>query len=112
LDDLVKYAKDNPGAVTTGGSGTWSGHHIANLQFSKMAGIELTYIPESGAAKSIAAFLGGQVQAAWANSNDLVKHASKIRVLAFGTKNPSPTCLTHRLSKASATSYMPALTEA
>lgn len=90
LDDLVKYAKANPEALTTGGSGTWSGHHIANLQFGLLAGIKTTYIPESGAAKSIAAFLGGHVKAVWANSNDLVQHADKIRVLAFGTKKPFP----------------------
>jgi len=90
LDDLIQFAKKNPGMVTTGGSGTWSGHHIANLQFCKLAGIQLTYIPESGAAKSIAAFLGGHVQAVWANSNDLVQHADKLRVLAFGTKKPFP----------------------
>lgn len=90
LEDLVQYAKKNPGALTTGGSGTWSGHHIANLQFGKLAGIQTTYIPESGAAKSIASFLGGHVQAVWANSNDLVQHADKIRVLAFGTKKPFP----------------------
>ena len=90
LEDFVKYARENPGALTTGGSGTWSGHHIANLQFGKLAGIQTTYIPESGAAKSIASFLGGHVQAVWANSNDLVQHADKIRVLAFGTKKPFP----------------------
>ena len=90
LDDLVEFAKKNPGTVTTGGSGTWSGHHIANLQFGKLAGIQTTYSPESGAAKSIASFLGGHVQAVWANSNDLVQHADKIRVLAFGTKKPFP----------------------
>jgi len=90
LDDLIEFAKKNPGMVTTGGSGTWSGHHIANLQFGKLAGIQTTYIPESGAAKSIASFLGGHVQAVWANSNDLVQHADKIRVLAFGTKKPFP----------------------
>ena len=90
LDDLVKYAKQNPGAVTCGGSGTWSGHHIAHLQFSKEAGIQMTYIPESGAAKSIASFLGGHVRAVWANSNDLVQHADKVRVLAFGSEEPFP----------------------
>lgn len=88
LDDLVQYAKANPGAVICGGSGTWSGHHIAHLQFGKMAGINMTYIPSKGAADSIAAFLGGHVKAVWANSNDLVQHADKIRVLAFGTKKP------------------------
>ncbi|BEQ13542.1 Bug family tripartite tricarboxylate transporter substrate binding protein [Desulfoferula mesophila] len=90
LADLVKYAKEHPGEVICGGSGTWSGHHIAHLQFSKAAGIKMTYIPSKGAAKSIAAFLGGHVKAVWANSNDLVQHADKIRVLAFGTKKPFP----------------------
>ncbi len=90
LSDLTAYAEQNPGAVTCGGSGTWSGHHIAHLQFSKEAGITMTYIPESGAAKSIASFLGGHVRAVWANSNDLVQHEDKLRVLAFGSEKPFP----------------------
>ncbi len=88
LEDLVDYAKKNPNVLLSGGSGTWSGHHIAHLQLSKMADIQMTYIPSKGAAKSVAAFLGGHVKALWANSNDLVQHADKIRVLAFGTKTP------------------------
>jgi tripartite-type tricarboxylate transporter receptor subunit TctC len=90
LKDLVAYAKENPEAIVCGGSGTWSGHHIAHLQFSKMAGIKMTYIPSKGAAKSVAAFLGGHVKAIWGNSNDLVQHADKIRVLGFGTREPFP----------------------
>lgn len=90
LADLVAYAKKHPYAVTIGGSGTWSGHHIAHLQFSKMAGVTMTYVPFTGAAASVAAFLGGHVKALWANSNDLVQHAGRIRVLAFGTKKPFP----------------------
>ena len=88
LDDLITYAKAHAGMVTIAGSGTWSGHHVAHLQLQDMAGIEMTYIPHKGAAPSVAAFLGGHVQALWANSNDLVQHADKIRVLAFGTKKP------------------------
>jgi tripartite-type tricarboxylate transporter receptor subunit TctC len=90
INDLIEYAKKNPDAVVCGGSGTWSGHHIAHLQFSKMAEIKMTYIPSKGAAKSVAAFLGGHVKALWGNSNDLVQHADKIRVLGFGTKEPFP----------------------
>ncbi len=88
LKDFVDYAKKNPGAITVGGSGTWSGHHIANLQFQKMAGIKLTYIPSKGAAPSVASFLGGHVQALWGNSNDLYQHRERIRVLGFGTEKP------------------------
>lgn len=88
LEDLLAFAKSNPGALVVGGSGTWSGHHIAHLQLQDMAGAEMTYVPHKGAAPSVAAFLGGHVQAMWGNSNDLVQHADKIRVLAFGTKEP------------------------
>ncbi|MBU2648447.1 tripartite tricarboxylate transporter substrate binding protein [bacterium] len=88
LEDLVAYAKQNPETITCGGSGTWSGHHIAYLQFQKAAGIKMTYIPYKGASPSVAAFLGGHVKALWANSNDLFQHKDKIRVLAFGTEKP------------------------
>ena len=90
LQDLIAYAKENPGAITCGGSGTWSGHHIAHLQFQKLAGLEMTYIPSKGAAPSVASFLGGHVKALWANSNDLFQHKDKIRVLGFGTESPFP----------------------
>lgn len=88
LEDLLAFAGKNPGGMIIGGSGTWSGHHVAHLQLSKLAEVNMTYIPSTGAAQSIADFLGGHVQAVWANSNDLVQHADKIRVLAFGSKEP------------------------
>jgi tripartite-type tricarboxylate transporter receptor subunit TctC len=85
LDDFIDYAKANPGKITVGGSGTHSGHHIALLQLQKLTGAEFTYIPATGAAPSVANFLGGHTMALFANSNDLVQHYDKIRVLAIGT---------------------------
>ena len=87
VEELVAYAKKNPGAITVGGSGTWSGPHLAFLQFCKLAGIQMTWIPYKGAAPSVAAFLGKHVMATMGNSNDLVQHAEKIKVLAMGTKS-------------------------
>ena len=86
VEDLVAFAKQNPGAITVGGSGTWSGPHLAFLQFSKLAGIQMTWVPYKGAAPSVAGFLGKHVMATMGNSNDLVQHADKIKVLAMGTK--------------------------
>ncbi|NLT94457.1 MAG: tripartite tricarboxylate transporter substrate binding protein [Clostridia bacterium] len=84
LEDFIAYAKENPGKITIAGSGTLSGHDIAHLQLEKFAGIELEYIPYTGAAPQLQAFLGGHNMAILANSNDLVAHKDKIRVLAFG----------------------------
>jgi len=86
VKDLVDYAKEHPGEVVAGGSGTWSGPHLAFLQFSKLAGIKMTWIPYKGAAPGVAAFLGGHIKVTMGNSNDLVAHKDKIRVLAMGTE--------------------------
>lgn len=86
LKDFVAYAKANPGAITIAGSGTYTGHHLGYLQFQKLAGIKVTYIPFTGAAPQVAAFLGGHAMAILANSNDLVQHQDKIRILAMGSE--------------------------
>jgi len=85
LDDFINYAKKNPGKITIGGSGTYTGHHLALLQLQRLTGASFTYIPSTGAAPSVANFLGGHTQALFANSNDLVHYRNKIRVLAIGT---------------------------
>jgi tripartite-type tricarboxylate transporter receptor subunit TctC len=86
LEEFLAYAKKNPGGITIGGSGTHSGHHLALLQLQKLAGVEFTYIPSTGAAPSVSNFLGGHTEALFANSNDLVQHKDKIIVLAMGTE--------------------------
>ncbi len=85
LDELIDYAVQNPGEVTVSGSGTHSGHHLALLQLQYLTGASFTYIPATGAAPSVANFLGGHTQAIMANSTDLLAHDEAMRVLAIGT---------------------------
>jgi len=86
LEQFIDYARKNPGGITIGGSGTHSGHHLALLQLQKLASVQFTYIPSTGAAPSVANFLGGHTMALFANSNDLVQHQDKIKILAMGTE--------------------------
>lgn len=90
LADFIAAAKANPGAITVGGSGTFSGHHVATVRLETLAGIDLTYVPFSGAAPQITAFLGGHVAAVFANSNDLVKYRDRIRVLGIAAEERFP----------------------
>jgi tripartite-type tricarboxylate transporter receptor subunit TctC len=90
LEQFVAYAKAHPGEITVGGSGTHSGHHLALLQLEFLTGAKFTYIPSTGAAPSVANFLGGHTQALFANSDDLVGHRDEIIVLAIGTEKPFP----------------------
>ena len=85
LDEFIAYARANPGKITIGGSGSYSGHHIAFLMLQQLTGAEFTYIEATGAAPSVANFLGGHTDALFANSNDLVSHQDDIIVLGIGT---------------------------
>ena len=91
LEDLVEFAKANPGAVTVGGSGTWDATHIAHLQFEKMAGIEMTYVPHKGGKPKQASLLGGHTMASWFGTSEWLPHGDKVRNLAVASAEPVPT---------------------
>jgi tripartite-type tricarboxylate transporter receptor subunit TctC len=90
VKDLVEYAKKKPGAVSVGGSGSFSGYHMATLRFEKLSGTKLTYIPFTGAAPQMTSFLGGHVEAVFGASDDLTRYRDKVRVLGFATEERFP----------------------
>jgi len=91
LEDLVSYAKDNPGKVTIGGSGTWDATHIAHLQFEKIAGVKMTYIPHKGGKPKQAALLGGHTMASWFGTSEWLPHGDKVKNLAVASEESVPT---------------------
>ncbi len=85
LREFIDQAKKNPGKMTVGGSGTFSGYHMAALRFEKMTGTKLTYVPFTGTAPQMTAFLGGHIDAIFGTSDDLTRYKDKVRVFAFAT---------------------------
>ena len=85
LQEFVEYAKKNPGALTMGGTGPFSNHHMATLRLQKTAGVKLTYVPFTGSAPMMMAVLGGHVAGTFANSDDLVKFKDQVRILGSAT---------------------------
>jgi tripartite-type tricarboxylate transporter receptor subunit TctC len=83
LQDFVDAAKKNPDKMTVGGSAVFSGPHFAALRLNKFTGIQTTYVPFTGSAPQMTAFLGGHTDACVANSDDLVRFKDKLRVLAI-----------------------------
>ena len=61
LDDFIAFAKKNPGAVTLGGSGSWTANHLGTIELEKAAGVKLTYIPFTGSGSATPALLCGHV---------------------------------------------------
>ena len=64
FEDFLKYAKENPGEITIGNSGSGSLWHIAAAAVEKACDIELEHIPyPAGASAAIAGLLGGEIDA-------------------------------------------------
>lgn len=82
VDDLVKFAKENPGKLTINGAGLYVGHHIATLQLQKAAGVKVTYIPEKGGTDALQSVLSGKVLAGFNNLADVYRSQDRLTILA------------------------------
>jgi tripartite-type tricarboxylate transporter receptor subunit TctC len=88
--DLVKAAKETPGAVTIAGSGTNSANHVAAVRLDRELGIKTTYVPYKGTGDMIASILGGHVSAAMSYSTLAIQQKGKMRMLAVATERRLP----------------------
>jgi tripartite-type tricarboxylate transporter receptor subunit TctC len=62
IAEFVAYAKQNPGKLNFGSSGTGSFTHLAAEMFKQMAGIEMTHIAYKGAAPALTDVMSGNIQ--------------------------------------------------
>ncbi|NKB16070.1 MAG: tripartite tricarboxylate transporter substrate binding protein [Sphingomonadales bacterium] len=90
-NDVIAYAKENPGKVTYGTPGAATSLHIGMEQISAASGIKLTQVPFKGAAESSAAVLGGHTMlAAEGTAWKPLVEAGQLRVLMLWTDQRSP----------------------
>lgn len=85
IQELVDYAKANPGKVTLSGAGLFVGHHIAALQLEKATGAKMAYIPTTGGgAAAMKAVIAGDVIGGINNLSDAFRaaEAGNVKVLA------------------------------
>lgn len=76
LQDLIDYARQNPGKLNYGSGGNGSAGHLAGEMFKRQAGIAIEHIPYSGGAPAQLALLSGQIHF---NFDNLATAAPNIR---------------------------------
>lgn len=84
MEDLVAFAKENPGKTTTSGAGLFVGHHIAALQIEKACSCKIAYIPtKGGGAAAMKAVIAGEVMAGVNNLSDAfrAREAGNVKIL-------------------------------
>ena len=90
VKEFIEYAKANPGKVSCGGVGKFTGHHFATLQFMKLAGVKVNYVTFQGTSQVQTALMGGHIDAAFTNSTLLVTAREQVKVLAIGSPQRMP----------------------
>lgn len=103
LEELLKFAKNNPGVIRVGGSGTGGIWHLGAAAIEKATGVKFTYVPFDGAAPAVTALLGGHIDAVTVSPAEVLNHVKSgtlttLAVLADERSTALPDVLTFKES--------------
>jgi tripartite-type tricarboxylate transporter receptor subunit TctC len=84
VNDLIAFAKANPGKVNFGSSGTGTPLHLGGELFNVQAGTDITHIGYKGAAPALTDVLGGQIQTAMIGTPAALPHIKSGKLTAIG----------------------------
>ena len=87
LQDLIAYAKANPGKVNIGNPGAGTKGHICAAMIGMQAGVEINHIPYKGSPPLLADLLGGHIDFALDAPSNYLQHIrdGKIQGVAVTT---------------------------
>lgn len=86
--DLVQYAKANPGKLTFASAGNGSISHLLGEYFNSMAKIELVHVPYRGDAQIVPDLIGGQVSLSFGTAVGYMPHVRNGKIVAIAVTNP------------------------
>jgi tripartite-type tricarboxylate transporter receptor subunit TctC len=92
VQELVAYAKANPGKVTFASAGVGTTQHLAGELFKTIAKIDIQHVPYRGAAPAVTDLLGGRVSMFFGPPSSLLSlvKEGKVRALAVTSAKRFP----------------------
>ncbi|MCX7223173.1 MAG: tripartite tricarboxylate transporter substrate binding protein [Burkholderiales bacterium] len=84
LEDLVKFAKANPGKLNYGTSGVGSINQFASELLSEAAGIKMTHVPYKGMGPAVTDLLSGHIDMIIASAPSLLSQVKSEKIRALG----------------------------
>jgi tripartite-type tricarboxylate transporter receptor subunit TctC len=87
VQELIAYAKSQPGKLTYGSSGAGNAGHLAGELFKSMAKIDMVHVPYKGGSPAMIALIANEVQLVFSSAPTAIPQvkAGKIRALAVTT---------------------------
>jgi len=92
VQQLIAFAKANPGKLTYASQGNGTIAHLAGAMFESMSGIKGVHVPYKGSAPAMSDLLGGQVNMLFGELSPALAHirSGKLHVLAVGSEKRNP----------------------
>ena len=84
VQELIRYAKDNPGKLFYGSSGIGSTYHLGSEMFANMTKTQLGHVPYKGQGPAAQDLLAGHLQLMFDAFNSAVPNIKSGRVKALG----------------------------
>jgi tripartite-type tricarboxylate transporter receptor subunit TctC len=88
VQELVAYAKKNPGRLTTGSSGNGTTGHLGAELFKSMTGTFIVHVPYKGSPQAINDLMAGQIDMMFDNISSIGPHAKAGRVKGIAVSGP------------------------
>jgi tripartite-type tricarboxylate transporter receptor subunit TctC len=84
VQELIALAKENPGTLNYGSSGTGGVGHLAGELFNSMADVDLVHVPYKGGGPAMIDLIGGQIQLIFATAPTAIEHVRAGQIKALG----------------------------
>ena len=90
IQELIAYAKANPGKLNYGSSGSGAYNHLAGELFNRMAGTQITHVPFKGGGPAATALLGGQIEIMFTDPTAHLGNVKAGKLRAIGVTSTAP----------------------
>jgi tripartite-type tricarboxylate transporter receptor subunit TctC len=92
IEELIEYARANPGALTFASAGNGTSQHLAGEYLKRLARIDMLHVPYRGGAPAIVDIVAGRTHMMLGNMPEFLGQirAGGLRPVAFGAPRVSP----------------------
>jgi tripartite-type tricarboxylate transporter receptor subunit TctC len=84
IQDLIAYARANPGKINSASPGPGSTGHLSLELFKTLAGVQIQHVPYKGSGPALNDLIGGQVQMTIDNLPSALPHIQAGKLTALG----------------------------
>jgi tripartite-type tricarboxylate transporter receptor subunit TctC len=92
IQELIAYARANPGRINYGSAGAGGANHMLGVLFMLRTGVDFTHVPYRGAAPALADLIAGNIQLVFDSFSGVIQsvRAGQVRALAVASPERWP----------------------